>query len=229
MSSHFFSRTRPMALRAILASTLLMLGACAGQHTRLSPEDRRSLSEGPKIYAIQHKTQMAFSYESTGYAIAGSLITPLVAIAQATEGMALASDLKLEDPGLRVRDRLIRTLQEELKVTAVEIVPEAPKSDEPTTMLKAYPGSAVLDVRTTKWGIDNNRAIYEARARLLRTSRVSDILWKANCSFTADKDKPAPATEELKANGGALLKAKLQEAADGCAAQLAAWIASTDR
>lgn len=82
---------------------------------------------------------------------------------------------------------------------------------------------AVLDVRTMKWGIDNNRAKYSARARLVRLAD-STILWEATCNeFVADKAKPGPTMEALTANDGELLKTKLGEAADLCADQLWAW------
>lgn len=50
-------------------------------------------------------------------------------------------------------------------------------------------------------------------------------LWEATCEdFVVDKGKPAPAMDALKANEGELLKAKLREAADGCAEQLVGWL-----
>jgi hypothetical protein len=57
--------------------------------------------------------------------------------------------------------------------------------------------------------------------------RLSDstVVWEAACNeVVADKDKRAPARDELVANGGELLKAKLTQAADQCANELAGWL-----
>ena len=53
---------------------LLLLTACAGQHTRLSSENRRSLAADTQLHAVHHKSMGSFSYESTGKRVAGALI-----------------------------------------------------------------------------------------------------------------------------------------------------------
>ena len=214
--------------RIAAVSSMLLIAACAGQQARLSPENRDSLSSESQIYAVHHKSLTGFTYESTGYVLAGVFFTPLVAIAQAGEGVGLVNELKLEDPVLRVEDRLVKTLQERFKVSNVSVAANPPKNDQVASIVQAYPTGVVLDVRTMKWGVDNARAIYKARARLIRSSS-STIVWQATCKFTADKDKPAPKMDDLKANSGILLKAKILDAADGCADQLVNWVTDQDR
>lgn len=222
----FQSRRRFAASTIAIASlqAVLMLGGCAGQQARLSESDRDSLATHPKVYAVRHKTAAGFSYESTGYALAGALLTPLVAIAQAGEGMGLQGKYQLEDPVGHVQERLIEAIHEKFRVANVQVVETPPASDLVPSLLQAYPGAVVLDIRTLKWGIDNNRAVYQARARILRTSKLKDILWQGTCSATADKDKTAPTTEALKADGGILLKSKILDAATECADQLVGWL-----
>ena len=217
--------TRATTLGRIAAAgvTLLLLTACAGQHTRLSSENRRSLAADPQLHAVHHKTMGSFSYESTGYSLAGAFITPLVVFAQVAEGSGMESDLQLEDPVLRVKDRLVTALQSQFKLANVVAVSVPPKSDSIATLAQAFRTGVVLDVRTMKWGVDNARAKYSARARLIRLSDAA-ILWSATCEYIADKAKPSPKMTELKENGGILLKAKILDAADGCADQLVAWV-----
>ena len=170
----------------------------------------------------------SFSYESTGYALAGAFLTPLVAFAQVSEGAGMQDSLQLEDPVVRVKDRLIGMLQAQFNVANVVAVADPPKSDAIEKLVQTYRTGVVLDVRTMKWGVDNARAKYSARARLIRLPDAT-ILWKATCEFVADKAKPSPKMEELKANDGILLKAKILDAADGCADQLVAWATAESR
>jgi hypothetical protein len=176
-----------------------------------------------QIHAVHHKSMQTFGYESTGYTVAGVLITPLLAIAQVAEGSALETALRLEDPVLRVKDRLVSALRTKFDLVNVVVVPASPKNDGIDTLTRSFATGLVLDVRTMKWGVDNARAKYSARARLVRLADRA-ILWNATCEFTADKTKPGPKMEELKANDGMLLKAKLLDAADGCSDQLVNWL-----
>lgn len=70
---------------------------------------------------------------------------------------------------------------------------------------------------------------YSALVRLVRLSD-STVIWEAACNdAVADKDKSAPSREALMADEGALLKAKLAEAADRCADELSSWLAPKGR
>lgn len=224
LATDFGGASTNMARRMVMAiATLLLLTACAGQQARLTTENRRSLSTEPQLHAVHHKSMGSFSYESTGYSLAGALITPLVAFAQVAEGAGMQSDLQLEDPVLRVKDRLISALQTQFNLANVVAVSDPPKSDGIETLTQAFRTGVVLDVRTMKWGVDNARAKYSARARLIRLSN-SATLWQATCEYVADKAQPSPKMDELKANNGILLKAKILDAADGCADQLITWL-----
>jgi hypothetical protein len=218
-----------IAKTAISASTLTLFAACAGQQTRLAPGDLRSLSSQPQIHAVHHVPARIFWVESTGYTAAGVLISPLIVLAQTQESRKLQADFGLTDPAARVKGRLVAMLQNDIGLTNIRTVPDAPKDDTIELLKQTFQTGAVLDVRTTKWGIDNNRAKYSARARLVRLAD-STILWEATCNeFVADKAKPGPTREALAANDGALLKTKLGEVADLCADQLWAWAAMKDR
>ena len=51
------------------------------------------------------------------------------------------------------------------------------------------------------------------------------VLWRDECAFESDAAAAKPTLEELEANGAALLKTMLEQAADACAARLRAGFA----
>lgn len=217
------TKTNTASRMAMGIATLLLLTACAGQQTRLTADNRRALSTEPQIHAVHYVWTPNFMIESTGYSVAAGLFTPLVVFVAWGEGMGLQRDYRLEDPVARVKDRLAIKLQTDFNLTNVRVVSDPPKNDGVATLKQIFQTGIVLDVRTAKWGLDNARVKYAARARLIRLSDAA-ILWKATCEFTADKAQPSPKMDELKANDGILLKAKILDAADGCADQLVAWV-----
>lgn len=203
---------------AIFVASFLAAG-CAGQQVQLGDADRRGLASQP-VHAVHYPPARIFFVESSGYTTAAVLFSPLVVLAQTAESRSLASELELEDPVGRVKERLSAALESRTKVNRVASPPE--RSD-PETLRKVLGSGLVLEVRTEKWGIDNNRAKYAAGVHLLRLSDGA-TLWQAVCNDSiADKDKPSPTLDELKADRGELLKAKLGQAADACAEQLAGW------
>ncbi len=201
-------------------AAVLLLAGCAGQRIKLNAEDQRALASQPNVYAVHHHPGVTFVVEST----AVMLFAPLAAGIMVAEGMAMQRDLKLADLAPRVKERLVRTLESELKLANVRVVPDIPQNTSVETLKKLFEGGLVLVVQTRNWGIDNYRAEYSARVRLVRLSDAT-VLWEAACNDAVpDKGKPAPPREELVANGGELLKAKLALAADQCASELAGWL-----
>lgn len=110
-----------------------------------------------------------------------------------------------------------------------------------SALKEAFQTGVVLEVQTRRWRVEGTRVVYSARAGMVRLSDLADI-WRVACtrvSKVQPSDVPAfaektmpnipqiPRQEELwmaealKANDGALLRAKLREAADACADSLA--------
>lgn len=210
-------KTKPITA----AVSLALLAACAGNHTRLTEDHRKTLTE-QTVHAV-HVEPAGFLVESTGYSVAAMLIGPLVVAGQAAEGSDLRTGLALQDPVIRVKERVLAALDERYRLpNVVRVAQPASRFAVDTTQYKALSG-VVFEVRTTTWGIDNNRAKYAAGVRVLRLADHV-VLWDAVCNdVIADKDKPSPEREALRADKGALLQAKLNQAADACSDQLAAW------
>jgi ABC-type uncharacterized transport system auxiliary subunit len=218
-------------MRTKTAGAVLMAAAltgCVGQQTRLTQADRLSLASQPQVHAVHHVLPRAFAVRSTGHRVFMALGTPFIVVPMVAEGMAMQRDLKLQDPAPRVKDRLAGALQANLQLANLRIVPEAVRTDELELLKQLFHTGVVLDVRTSDWGIDNNRAKYSGRARLVRLADAA-ILWQGTCEAVAGKDQPSPEREALVANEGRLLKRRLLEAADGCAEQLAGWILEKGR
>jgi hypothetical protein len=204
-----------IAQTAVLLAAVVLLTACAGPGTTLNREDRSALASQSQIHAVHHHAFRVFVVEST----ARSLFMPVPL--SVLEGMALQKDYKLQDPAPRIKERLAAVLQTDFGLTNVRVVPDSPEADAAETLRSTYKNGVVLDVRTWNWGLDNYRATYQARARLIRLAD-SAVIWQETCKTSvADRGKPAPAMDALLAKEAELLKAKLREAADGCADHLA--------
>jgi hypothetical protein len=210
-----------MKTNAVTAAvSLALLAACAGQHTKLTDDHRKTLTEQP-VHAI-HVEPPAFLAESTGYTMAMFVLAPLAIGGPIAEGSDLRTAHGVEDPVIRVKERVLSAFEDRYRLANVTRVAQPSGRLSADTQYNALSG-VLLEVRTTKWGIDNNRAKYAAGVRLVRLAD-GVTLWNAVCNeVVADKDKPSPAREALRADNGALLKAKLNQAADACGEQLAAW------
>lgn len=205
--------------RIAIVLSLALLAGCAGQRTRLSEEHHKTLTTEP-VHAVHSVATAGFMVQSTGYTTAGVLFSPLVVLAQAAEGASMISELGLEDPVVRVKERVLVALEGSYKI------PNVIRVAQPVNRLASDTKSMsglLFEVRTIKWGIDNNRVKYAAGVRVVRLAD-NVTLWDAVCNDAiVDKDKPSPTADALRADKGALLKAKLNQAADACADQLAGW------
>lgn len=199
---------------ALAVSSALLLAACAGPGTTLSRDDRAAIA-GQPVHAVHHRALRVFTVESTARTL--FLPVPLGVL----EGMQLQKDHGLQDPAAQVKEKLVAVLQKDFGLAGVRSVPEAPESDDAETLRRIYQDGVVLDVRTWNWGLDNYRATYQARARLVRLADGT-VLWQETCKTSvAGRGASAPTMDALLANQAALLKARLREAADGCAEELA--------
>ena len=251
---------KPIVRNAILVATLIVLPGCPSQQVLMTPDDRLSLSSQPHIIAIHYPPEEIFRLRYPGEILGG----PFATLAAQYEAARLKRDLRLEDPALGVKDRLVNALRANFNITKVRTVSEYPHTiiafetymearragsalDVETsrrmldsTLKETFQTGVVLEVQTRRWMLESARVVYSARARLLRVAD-SAVIWQGICVHVSEvhvSDVPAlaerriphptiaeqPASqlmkEELEANDGKLLKAKLREAADGCADKL---------
>jgi hypothetical protein len=206
---------------AYCIAALSVLGACAVPSGPPMGQALAELSRQPRVHVLYHPPARVFTLENAVPTAVASL-GPVPVVPVVLEGRQLARDLDLRDPVARVAERVAASLQAALG-TANMLVTEFGGDDDPAVLERTLGGVTVLSVRTTQWGIAGDRAKYEARARLIDLSRSrSRILWEGRCAHLADAHSPP--IQALAAREGDRLKAKLHEAADACAAQLAGLI-----
>jgi hypothetical protein len=193
---------------------VLFLNGCAGR--RSGSVDSAELRAQPQIFVVHQAARTGFLIENTGYRLLGP--GPLTGILQGNQSASVQFNLKLEDPVIYGKERLARTLRDNLDLRNMTVVPTAYQRED-GQLSEIYQGGVVLHLQTVRWGIDNQRAKYSVVARL-QDMRVSRNMWAKACEVVVDKDKDAPYQDELYANDGALLKAKLREAAETCGDQL---------
>jgi hypothetical protein len=205
------------------ACALLLLGACAAPGPVEPPSDRFGLSAQPQVHVVHHPPRRVFWLEGSGFAIA-----------EAFQSMSIQKNLDLQDPVIHVKDRVIATLQRDIGLRNLRAVPDVSSDGTIDIIKERYPTGAVIELRTYSWGMENYRVKYAASA-YLTTLSDSKRLWSTTCEWVIlDKDKPSPDNmvdeRELKqtlyGNNGAVLKAKLREAAEMCADQIAARLMS---
>jgi hypothetical protein len=139
-------------------------------------------------------------------------------------GQQLMLEIPLEDPAIRVKDRLISGLGADGRIGPIRPAAAAMDSDDLKSLKQALGPVTVLDVRTTGWGlfpyqVDPKTFLvhYTVKARLIRLDQEK-VLWRdeISCYTPGDRRFGAPALEDLKADGGALLKTTMARTAEVC-------------
>jgi hypothetical protein len=139
------------------------------------------------------------------------------------QGEELARASSLQDPALKVKDAFVAALISQFQMTNLVSVDAAFTDDDPKAMQQKLTAPAVLDFRTDDWrlipvGIGSHyRIIYRIRARFLRTDE-GKVLWQGYCRH--DGSESHTKLDELTANAGFLLRAKMDQVAKSCAATL---------
>ena len=196
--------------RFIATLIIVSITGCTGPH-KLARDERLSLSSPPKIHAVHHLPAAVFMVREP---VTAAVVLDAPADPAASESTRLRHE-RPEDPAPYVKNRLVRALQANLKLTNVDTVSGALENDEVRTLKEVFKTGVVLDVRTMKWGRDGSRGYYSVRARMVRLED-STVLWKTTCSARwLDDGKP--------------LGAQLNVASDDCAVQLSAKALGRDR
>lgn len=184
---------------------------------------------GVSVLAWTGLTVGAALSRSSGALIASFGIPPLGALTSyklsKNEGKRVMQEYPQTDPVLRVKEGFLASLDSDLEMKNVIDVHEV-LADGGIDDLKArFKTGAVFEFKTIKWGLtftrwSHFRVMYSAAGRLVRLEN-DEVLWQGSCRFIEGEPEPnRPTLEEFVANNGALLRAKLLEAADQCMQQL---------
>lgn len=218
---------------ASILSVLLLVSGCAPAMIAVDPGERLRLREQAEVRAI-HYPPPSFFLVTKGMDRAGLFFGALGAVgamsAARSAGEKLREAYSLQDPIIRVRDRFLSDLKPDLDLGTVGIVESPLDTDAPRTLRERFGDAVLFDFKTVGWGLGYHRedssrygVMHNVRARLIRLQGTK-VLWQAQvlCSSLQKEAAANPTLGELKADEGAMLKAKLDEAADQCARYLAA-------
>lgn len=179
-----------------------------------------------RVSVVVHPPQTKFSADLPKHVWA-AVLSPLfgAAIAGAKTGEEMVKKFSITDPALHLRDAFLKGLQEKPPLN-VEMVAEDPGEDA-RDLKKRLADGFVLDFKTIVWDLtvfvmdhDHYRVEYWGRARLIRLDD-GKVLFKETCKYMGHDPKGSrPTLEEMVKDDGTLLKAKLDEAAEACAAEL---------
>src|SRR3954451_23304729 len=125
----------------------LVLNGCAGRASRL-PVDSAELRTQPQIFVVHQEARTGFLIENTGYRLMGPTI--LGGILQGNQSASVQFNLKLEDPVIHGKERLARTLRENLDLKNMTIVPKAYQKED-GQLAEIYQGGVVLHLQTVRW------------------------------------------------------------------------------
>jgi hypothetical protein len=233
---------------ALILAVAIAISGCAAVVTG-GPEESRlaHLQERSEVVAVHYQRPAPFLVarpRSVGRAMAlAAALAPLALLAgplapamgnvlqadierRAAEaaGRQLMLEIPLEDPAVRVKDRLISRLSADGRIGPIRPAAAAMDSDDLKSLKQALGPVTVLDVRTTSWGlflyqVDPRTFLvhYTVKARLIRLDQEK-VLWRdeIHCYDPGDRRFGAPVLEDLKADGGALLKTTMARTAESC-------------
>jgi hypothetical protein len=114
-------------------------------------------------------------------------------------------------------------MQEALPSVNLRSIPEPLVDDAMNAAEGGGLSGFIFDVRTQLWAVGYPSTMhgykYWAQVRLIDMAHAN-LWWQGICKIEDDTSKELPTQEQLKADNGVLLKAKVVQAADKCAEQL---------
>ena len=201
----------------------------------MEPGELPRLRDQAEILVVHYPTTV-FRVGTPGKMRAATWLGPIgmaaAVAAMGSHGEELRTKYSLEDPVLRVRNKVLTAVRENpgLQNLRVREDPVTIAGEDPAELRKVLGSGTVLDFRTAGWGMlywpmrveTNYRMNYGVVSRLIRLEDAK-VLWQGTCTAASAVDaESSPTMEQLEANDGELLKAHVNKVADACAADLAA-------
>lgn len=202
---------------------LIAVAAIAAMLVGCAPVSTKSINstaglQGKRLAVTSHPIP-DFSAGTAGKA----MFAMVGAIAMIHAGNELVRQDQIQDPAIRIGQRLSTDLA---KTQGVIVLPPnglVASSDDPAALIKTYAGAdLLLDVKTyawsyvyypTKWG--SYRVNVDANVRLL-DGKNGDVIAQQTCKIDPTDPNNPPSLDALRANQSALLKQLLSKAADTC-------------
>lgn len=220
----------------LLGAMFLLVHGCSST-ARIQESELLELRGSPNITAVHYspslfmlvlpetsvRTGLGFAFGSFGSGMSAGV--SVGGDKESRPAPELAAQFSLQDPAMRVKDSFTARLERELGFRNIRSENEALAEDDVKAAEERFGPGAVIDFRTTHWALASytRKHVYyhtplKIRARIIGPE--GSVIWKAACSYKAEKGKDSPTFEAATAEGGALLKRMLSDAADYCAQEL---------
>lgn len=219
-------------------AAIFCLAGCSPTRIAIGKDEMARLQAEPAIHAITYPpTPFSFTSASdvavmgataglvgvfTG-GLGGALVGLHAASRAKSRGEEMIRTYSLQDPGPNTRDVFVALAASQINLTNVLAGPESLPSDELKAIEEKVGKATVLDFKTENWQLTPvtlggaYKMMYGVRSRFLRAAD-GNVLWQGYCTF--DDARSQATLEELTANGGVLLRDKIDEAATFCAKNL---------
>lgn len=201
--------TRWMGGSSLLLALLLTCG-CFPKLIKMEKAELARLKDEGEIQAIHYRGKLPeVNTDSSSNSEAEVLVLPFT---------SYQLRLILEDPVLRVKERIVLAMDAALELKSVRLIQEPLVGDDLDQLKAALGKGLAIDFKTIIWNLDRKKIWYVARSRLIRLED-SKILWQGVCDV---KNHLPGSWDELMATEAALLKKRLNEVAENCALTLLA-------
>jgi hypothetical protein len=217
--------TRGIGVASLLLALLLTYG-CAPKLIKMEKAELARLHDAGEIQAIHYSppSPEASMGDENPQSALHILILPFE-LRESHRKSKQVEELSLEDPVLRVKERVVPALETAFDLKRVRLV-QAPIVGDDLDQLKAALGKGfVIDFKTIILQIVNEKIRYLARSRVVRLED-SETLWQGVCDVK--NTIPDGSWDELTAAKGKLLKEKFKKSAEICAQQLLAQLPGSE-
>ncbi len=222
----------------LLLVMLLVAAGCGPATVSLDPVELARLRQRPEVVAVHYPPRLPFMVITRDTSKAegvGGLFGPIgfgvgaaASVSASKElGARFISEYSLEDPVVKVKERVVSALQREASVPNIRTAPVVEPTEEVAALRKTFGVATVIDFKTITWAVWFHKddplryfIAYRARVRLVRLDG-SKVTWEGECGFRGQDPRRAPTLDDLRAERGALLKSRFEEVAVACGQELA--------
>lgn len=195
---------------------------CGPKRIEMSSQGHRLLKSENNTWVVYHNPP-AFAVMTTGKAMFGAI----GGAAMVSAGNKMRQKYGLIDPTIKVKENFKTKFENRLSLKSLRVENEPLSKDSIEDLRKKFRSGLVLDFKTHVWSFGyyaadwkHYRLSYSVRARLIEL-RNSKLVWQGICNVFENEPKgERPTLKELKADEGALIKAKLADAAQYCTEDL---------
>jgi hypothetical protein len=219
-------------LKLVLAGFLVVAG-CAPSRIAIEKSEFSRLQAEARIPVVVHAPEplsfltagdhLKWGLTALALPLGGFFVGRYAESVARAQGEELATAHGLHDPAHKVRDGFLAAVAGQLSLTNLVPLQQAFATDDPQQIREKLDAATVLDFKTYEWRVtpagmsSRYRMLYRLRARLFRTAD-GKILWQGDCRY--EKSDSDATLDELTANSGELLRAKMDQAAEFCATTL---------